>query len=101
TSGLWGGQRSSAAAQPATLQQQLVQEDVTSLARAIRSQGDASRGAVVFYRPDFTCTRCHTAGEDTVRLGPDLAKAGVEATDIYLVESVLLPSKVIKKGYET
>src|SRR5262249_41167079 len=81
------------------LQQQLLQEDVTSLARAIRSQGDASRGAAVFYRPDLACTRCHTAGEDAVRLGPDLAKAGAEATDVYLVESILLPSKVIKKGY--
>src|SRR5262249_51493469 len=29
------------------------------------------------------------------------AKAGKEATDEYVVESILLPSKVIKKGYET
>ena len=42
-----------------------------------------------------------TTGEDGARLGPDLAKPGKEATDIYLVESVLLPSKVIKKGFET
>ena len=32
---------------------------------------------------------------------PDIAKAGKEATPEYLVESVLFPSKVIKKGYET
>ena len=30
-----------------------------------------------------------------------MAKAGKEATDVHLVESILLPSKVIKKGYET
>jgi len=85
----------------AALQQQLMKEDPAALAKAARSQGDASRGALVFYRPELACTRCHTAGEDGARLGPDLARAGKEATDVYLVESVLLPSKVIKKGYET
>ena len=45
--------------------------------------------------------RAAMPGEDTGELGPDLAKAGKEATDVYLVESVLLPSKVIKKGFET
>jgi putative heme-binding domain-containing protein len=66
-----------------------------------RRDGDPSRGAVVFYRPDLACARCHSAGEDAPRLGPDLARAAKEATDAYLVESVLLPSKVIKKGFET
>src|SRR5262249_55601831 len=84
-----------------TLQQQLLREDGALLARAARKQGDASRGAVIFYRPDLACTRCHSAGEETNRLGPDLAKAGKEATDVYLVESLLQPSRVIKKGFET
>ena len=84
-----------------TLQQQLLKEDAASLARAAREQGDPSRGAIVFHRPDLVCTRCHTAGEDGPHLGPDLAKVGKEATDVYLVESILLPSKVIKKGFET
>ncbi len=83
------------------LQLQLLAEDLTSLARAAREQGDASRGAIVFYRPDLLCMRCHSAGDDTARLGPDLARAGKEATDRYLVESILLPSKVIKKGFES
>jgi putative heme-binding domain-containing protein len=88
-------------AAPPTLQQQLLAENLTALARAAREQGDASRGALVFYRPDLACTRCHTAGEGGARLGPDLGKIGKEATDVYLIESILLPSKVIKKGFET
>src|SRR5205823_5676743 len=63
-----------------TLQQQLIKEDVGALAKAAREQGDVSRGAIVFYRPDLACTRCHFAGEDAVRRGPDLARAGKEAT---------------------
>jgi cytochrome c553 len=79
------------------LQEQLLTEGSAALAKAARRQGDASRGALVFHRPALTCTRCHTAGENRTRLGPDLASAGKDATDVYLVESVLLPSKVIKK----
>jgi len=91
-----------AAANPLpTLAQQLVKEDAGALAKAAREQGDASRGAIVFYRPSLLCTRCHTAGEKETRLGPDLAKAGKEATDVYLIESILLPSKLVKKGFET
>jgi putative heme-binding domain-containing protein len=82
------------------LQQQLLEEGAAALARAARERGDAGRGALVFYRAELTCTRCHTAGEDRPGLGPDLARAGPETTDVYLIESVLLPSKVIKKGFE-
>jgi putative heme-binding domain-containing protein len=112
TSGFWlalvltvsalGGQR---APEPAgagsTLQEKLCQENMASLSVAARTQGDPSRGAVVFHRPDLSCTRCHTTGEDDARPGPDLSRPGNGVSDVYLVESILLPSKVIKKGYET
>lgn len=88
-------------APPLTLTQQLLKEDVTTLARDARASGDAARGAVLFYRPELACSRCHTAGEDASRLGPDVAKAGKDATDVYLIEALLSPSKVVKKGYET
>jgi putative heme-binding domain-containing protein len=88
-------------AAPPTLEQQLAKEGAAALAKAARERGDASRGAVVFYRADLLCSRCHAAGEGGPVLGPDLAAAGKDATDVYIVESVLLPSKVIKKGFET
>src|SRR4051794_30787410 len=91
---LFGLPASTRAAEPApTLQQELLKEGAAALVRAARDQGDPTRGALVFYRPDLACTRCHTAGENGAALGPDLARADKEATDVYLVESVLLPSK--------
>jgi putative heme-binding domain-containing protein len=87
--------------QAPALAQQLAREDAAALAKAAREHGDAARGALTFYRPENLCTKCHTAGEGEARLGPDLAKLGKEATDVYLVESILLPSKAIKKGFET
>ena len=84
-----------------TLSQQLLKEKAEVLAKTAREQGDASRGAIVFYRAELNCVRCHTTGEETARLGPDLAKLGKDTPDVHLVESILLPSKVIKKGFET
>jgi putative heme-binding domain-containing protein len=82
-----------------TLAQQLLKDSPAELARAARERGDAGRGAVLFFQPFLTCAKCHDA-ETGTQLGPDIAKAGREATAEYLIESVLLPSKVIKKGYE-
>lgn len=82
-----------------TLTQQLQKESPVELARAARARGDADRGAVLFFQPFLACARCHDAEVGTL-LGPDLAQAGKDATAEYLVESVLVPSKVIKKGYE-
>ncbi|QDU22162.1 DUF6797 domain-containing protein [Urbifossiella limnaea] len=82
------------------LQQQLAAEPPAALAKAARERGDAGRGAALFFQPALSCAKCHDAEAET-RLGPDLAAAGKEATAKYLVESVLFPSRVLKKGFET
>jgi putative heme-binding domain-containing protein len=80
----------------------LLAEDPAMLSNAVRGQGDAARGAVVYYQSFLNCTKCHAVGDGRGdSLGPDLAKLGKEATDAYLIESVLNPSKVIKKGFES
>jgi len=89
-SGIWGA-----------LERQLLKEAPAALAAEALKLGDAKRGAIVFYQPYLTCTKCHTAGEQGKPLGPELTKLGTEATGAYLVESVLKPSKTIKKGYES
>jgi putative heme-binding domain-containing protein len=76
-----------------------LKESPAELAKAARERGDASRGAVLFFQPFLTCAKCHDA-ETGTQLGPDIAQAGKEATAEHLIESVLWPSKVIKKGYE-
>src|SRR5581483_11841738 len=92
------------AAHPAraqTLETKLLREDPAALARAARAQGDPVRGAVLFHQPQFSCTKCHTCGTPDSPLGPDLARPEPGTTDVSLVESVLAPSKVIRKGFET
>ena len=83
-----------------TLQRKLLEEDPAALARAAREQGEATRGAVLFYQQHLTCTKCHAYGEENSPLGPDLTKPEKETTDVFLVESILEPSKEIRQGYQ-
>ncbi|HMP01652.1 MAG TPA: c-type cytochrome [Gemmatales bacterium] len=98
--GLWALGQAGALSWDDTLQARLLQEPLAELAQAARTQGDAGRGAVLFFQPFLNCARCHDA-DAGAPLGPDLAQGGKEITAEYLVESVLLPSKVIKKGHES
>lgn len=98
TSLLVGAVAPPAVAQP--LHQQLAAEPPAALAKAARERGDAGRGAALFFQPALACAKCHDAEAET-RLGPDPAAAGKDASAEYLVESVLFPSRVLKKGFET
>ncbi len=83
-----------------SLSQQLRDEPVESLAKAARQKGNAVRGAIVFTQQNLACTRCHVAG-NARPVGPDLTQLGKDVTDAYLVEALLQPSKVIRKGFES
>ncbi len=90
-------------ATPAPLDQQLQPRGPGRAGADARKLGDARRGALVFYQPALTCTKCHVNREGRCAappLGPDLAAVGKISSDAELVESILDPSKVIRKGYE-
>lgn len=83
-----------------TLSEQLKGESVKALAIAARERGDSIRGTILFNQKDLSCTKCHLPNNNAV-LGPDLTRIGKDVADDYLVESLLYPSKTIKKGFET
>ncbi len=71
-----------------------------ALAEDAKSQGDAARGAVLFFQPHMACSRCHAVGSTMPKgLGPDLAAIGPAVSDEELVTSVLNPSKAIRQGF--
>ncbi len=90
----------SASEENPTLHETLAREKLADLAAAAREQGDAQRGAALFFQHALSCARCHDHDVGTP-LGPDLTKLERTTTDEYLLEAVLYPSKQIKKGYET
>jgi hypothetical protein len=85
-----------------TLEEQLLRENVQDLADAAKRLGDSQRGAILFFQPHMACGKCHSVSEVQKNLlGPNLAAIDKNTTDVELVESVLLPSKRIQKGYES
>ncbi|MGQ0636590.1 MAG: PQQ-dependent sugar dehydrogenase [Planctomycetaceae bacterium] len=83
------------------LEQSLIEEGAQALARAARTAGDPKRGAVLFHRANLACATCHVADAQGAFFGPDLSRPAKETTDVSLVESVLEPSRVIRKEFET
>lgn len=64
------------------------------------AQGDAVRGAAVFFNEQVACATCHTA-DFGYQLGPQLTDARPDATRPHLVEAILHPSKTIHDGYQS
>lgn len=85
-----------------SLEEELKAIPLSQLTATARELGDASRGAILFHQPQFSCSKCHSLGNATASLlGPDLTTLGNQTTDEHIVESVLEPSKSIRKGFET
>src|SRR5262249_31832147 len=82
------------------LEGRLKLEGPTALAQAARREGDAARGAIVFHQPQTMCSKCHAVDGTQAGFGPELTALPRETTDDYLVESILDPSKAIRKGFE-
>ncbi|MFM9962614.1 MAG: DUF6797 domain-containing protein [Planctomycetaceae bacterium] len=85
-----------------TLDEDLRRVPAAELASLAKTEGDAARGAVLFFQQHMACSKCHAVGKAPLNLlGPDLTTLGKEVSDESLVEAVLLPSKVIRKGFES
>ena len=64
---------------------------------------DPKEGELIFFDDtrDVTCSKCHVINGKGSKVGPDLTGIGAVQTPQYLIESVLKPSSVIVKGFET
>ena len=83
-----------------TFDQQIKLASLEDLAAQARQRGDARRGALVFFTTTAACVNCHTQDSKQSQLGPDLTVAR-DVSDEHLIESLIHPSKVIHKKYQT
>ncbi len=96
------------------LERSLLEEEASSLAVSAKEQGDARRGASLFFSSRTGCAQCHwsppNVGLGSSRqseslakrmqsIGPDLAEWKRVVTDSELVDSVLRPSQFIHQDY--
>ena len=82
------------------LEKQLLGETLANLVSDAWKQGDATNGAKLFYRERTACASCHDARTD-FQLGPKLTVSRKQATEEFLIESILNPSKEILKGFQS
>lgn len=78
---------------------ELSSDAAAAWAKDALAEGDAKRGEAIFQREALNCTKCHAIQGKGGNVGPDLAKMGDETKIEHVVESILLPNKVIKEGY--
>jgi quinoprotein glucose dehydrogenase len=79
-------------------------DDALAAWRACLEGGDAERGRNLFFeRGQLSCVRCHKIGETGGDVGPELTKIAAEKDKqrVYLLESIVTPSKTIAKNFET
>jgi putative heme-binding domain-containing protein len=70
------------------------------LPQALSAGGSAGRGAqVVYQHPSAQCGRCHTIGQGTANVGPNLTHIGSQLTRAQLVEALVNPSARLAPGY--
>ena len=73
-------------------------EEVKVLVAGVE-KADAARGEQIFRRKELQCMACHGIGGAGGQVGPDLTSIGASAQRDYLVESLLIPNKAIKEGF--
>ena len=84
------------------LEKVLAARPAAELVKRIRAEGNSSNGAILFHQPHLACIKCHSvSGSPEGKPGPELTKLGPEVTAQHIVESILAPSKSIRKGFES
>jgi putative heme-binding domain-containing protein len=69
---------------------------------ALTGAGDPRRGRQLFFDADKSqCLKCHRLGDKGERIGPELTGVGGRFARVYLVESILEPSRTIAPSFGT
>jgi putative heme-binding domain-containing protein len=79
----------------------LTDEEIHAIAYEV-TKGDAVRGEKIYRRNELGCVLCHSIGGAGGKVGPDMTSLGASTPLVnYIVESVLLPNKKVKEGYNS
>jgi len=69
---------------------------------ALTQNGNADRGKQVFLNAEKSlCVKCHRVGPQGETIGPELTGIGARFDRVYLVESILEPSRAVVPGFAT
>jgi len=69
---------------------------------ALTRKGDVESGKKLFFNAEKSqCIKCHRIGDQGERIGPELTGVGSRFSPIYIIESILEPSRTIAPSFET
>jgi putative membrane-bound dehydrogenase-like protein len=69
---------------------------------ALTRPGNPERGRTLFFDTGKSqCLKCHRLGDQGEKIGPELTGIGKRFARVYLIESILEPSRTIAPSYET
>jgi len=77
----------------------LTPAEMKQMVADVQKLGDPARGEAVFRRKDMLCMKCHSIAGAGGQAGPDLISLGASAQIDYIIDSLLLPNKQVKEGY--
>ena len=66
---------------------------------ALAESGNAVRGREIFDAEKSGCIKCHRLGDQGGAIGPDLTGIGKRFPKVYLIESILEPSRTIAPAF--
>jgi putative heme-binding domain-containing protein len=67
---------------------------------ALTRSGNPERGRKLFFDAEKSlCIKCHRIGDTGERIGPELTGVGGRFSRVYLIESILEPSRTIAPSY--
>jgi len=75
--------------------------EMTKMVADVRAMGEPANGEAIYRRNELSCQKCHAISGAGGQVGPDLSSIGASAQVDYIVESILLPNKVIKENYHS
>jgi len=79
----------------------LTQDEIHAIAYEV-TKGNAVNGEKIYRQPQLGCVLCHSIGGAGGKVGPDMTSLGASTPVVdYIVESVLLPNKRVKEGYNS
>jgi putative heme-binding domain-containing protein len=98
-----GGAKEGAAEFHLRFRRKSVKADLERLAQAALARaGNIERGRKLFFDKEKSlCLKCHQLGNEGERIGPELTGVGSRFARIYLVESILEPSRTIAPSFGT
>lgn len=69
---------------------------------ALARAGDPKRGSKVFFNAERSlCIKCHRVGDTGERIGPELTGIGARFSRVYLIESILEPSRTVVPAFSS